>query len=229
MPTPHQASSVPPTPAIAAISSPSVSSCCTRSTTARPDRQAHGDLAPAHARPCKQQAGDVDAGHEQHATSGGEQDERRLPDDRIDAGFVKRDRHSAPHVVVRPVADESWTDRRELRIRLLKADAVLQPRNSRDEILRRRLVVRVVQARGHRRCDPDFRLAAQAGESVGQNADDRQRHVVDDQRAADRRWDRFRGFASRAPRRSTRPAGRRRRCPRRRRTGGPRSAAPAAP
>ena len=158
-----------------------------QAAAARPDGQPHRHLTPPHPRAREKQARHVDAGDEEDARGGPEQHESGSPHCGVDARVANRHRGCAPHGVRRSHAGETRPDSRELRVRPPKRGAVLQPGDNGDELLRGREVLGVRQARGHRRRNPELGLAAQSREAVRQDADDRQRHLVDAKRAADDR------------------------------------------
>ena len=177
---------VPHTPATAAITSPSVSICCTRRR--RPEPMA--SRTAISRRRTRARASSRLATLTQAMTSTQAAAASSTSADCRCAGSTRASlqRHGrrAPHGARRrSVADETRADRRQLRVRLRERHAILQPRDDADEVLRRREVLRVGQTRRHRRRNPQLGLAAQARESLRQDPDDRQRHVVDDDRAAD--------------------------------------------
>ncbi len=183
---PTQARTVPHTPATAAITSPSVSSCCTRRR--RPEPMASRTAISrrrTRARASSRLATLTQAMTSTHAAA--------ASSTRADCRSVGSTRASrsgtavAPHTVpgADPLPTKREPDRRQLRVRLRERHAILQPRHDADEVLRRREVLRIGQTRRHRRRNPELGLAGQARETLRQDPDNRQRHVVDDNRAAD--------------------------------------------
>jgi hypothetical protein len=155
---------------------------------ARSDREPDGHLAAPQPRAREQQARDVDAGDDEHARRRREQHEGGSTDRGVHPRVADRDRRRAPHRARwRHVVSELRSDRRELGVRLFDGHAVLQARDDADEVLRRGEVLGVGEARGHRRWNPELRLAAESREAVRQDADDGQRHVIDGHRLADDR------------------------------------------
>ena len=148
------------------------------------EREPHRDLAAAHPRPREQERRDVDARHEKHAPNGAEQHHHRAARGGIDPVVAERSRHGAPDVglvsragLVRQAASQYG----QLLVGPRERHVPIEPRDDGDEMLRRRQIVAIGELRRHADRQPQHRARGQSAKRVRQDADDGQRHAVDDE------------------------------------------------
>ncbi len=154
--------------------------------TPRTNRHPNRQFTPPHSPTRQEQARDVRAGDEQHASGGGEEQQYRAAERRFHASPADRLRNGAPARIIRVVPrGERRAGRGQLCVGLIQRHPILEPRNDRNEELRGGQVLGIGETWSHRSRNPQQGFVAQPGEIRGHDADHRQRNIIHADRTTD--------------------------------------------